>query len=127
MSRAEREHVLSALHQQGVSAWPAIDVPLERFSAHLALVNPTEPTVEALAKLSGEGLMLCVGCLEGQPAALGIFESLYLAPLARVLGKLEGGSEVANDVLQRLRGQFLAPASGHSSFLSYSGAGALGV
>jgi RNA polymerase sigma-70 factor (ECF subfamily) len=127
MSRAEREHVLSALHQQGVSAWPAIDVPLERFSAHLALVNPTEPTVEALAKLSGEGLMLCVGCLEGQPAALGIFESLYLAPLARVLGKLEGGSEVANDVLQRLRGQFLAPASGRSSFLSYSGAGALGV
>jgi RNA polymerase sigma-70 factor (ECF subfamily) len=123
----DAERILVELHQQGVNAWPAIDVPLSRFSAHVEAVSPADLSLDALAKLSGEGLTLCVACLEQQPAAMGIFESVYLAPLARVLAKLDGGAEVADDVLQRLRAQFFAPANGRSSFFAYSGGGALAV
>lgn len=124
---ADAERILVELHQQGVEAWPAIDVSLARFTAHVEAVSPPSLELDALAKLSGEGLTLAAACLDQQPAAMSIFESVYLAPLSRVLAKLDGGSEVANDVLQRLRAQFFAPASGKSSFFAYSGAGAFAV
>ncbi|MBL8910180.1 MAG: hypothetical protein JNM17_05675 [Archangium sp.] len=124
----DAEKILVELHQQGVEAWPAIDVSLERFSKHVEAVSPPTLDLDALAKLSGEGLTLSAACLDQQPAAMSIFESVYLAPLSRVLAKLDGGSEVANDVLQRLRAQFFAPSpTGRSSFFAYSGAGAFAV
>ena len=126
-STAEWNDVFEELHEQGVDAWPALDVSLERFVQHLAQVTPAELSLDALARLSGEGLTLCIACLDQQPSAISIFDSVFLSPLSRVLSKLDGGSEVAADVLQRLRAQFFAPASGRSSFLAYSGAGSLGV
>ncbi len=124
----ELEQALEKLHAQGVAAWPALDFEPTRFAAHVAKVAPSEATIETLMGLSGEGLMLCATCLEGNAAALSIFESVYLAPLARVLQKLEGGRELAQDTLQKLRSQFLAPENDQpSAFLSYSGRGALAV
>ncbi|MFT3713634.1 MAG: sigma factor-like helix-turn-helix DNA-binding protein [Archangium sp.] len=124
----DAERILVELHQQGVNAWPAIDLPLLRFSAHVEAVSKAELSLDELAKLSGEGLTLAAACLERQSAAISIFESVYLAPLSRVLQKLDGGPEIAADVLQRLRAQFFAPtADARSSFLAYSGGGALAV
>lgn len=124
---SDAEPILVELHQQGLDAWPAIDVSLARLSQHIEAVAPPDLSLDALAKLSGEGLTLAAACLDQQPAAVSIFESVYLAPLSRVLARLEGGAEIADDVLQRLRAQFFAPASGRSSFFAYSGAGALAV
>ena len=124
---SDAEPILVELHQQGLDAWPAIDVSLARLSQHIEAVAPPDLSLDALAKLSGEGLTLAAACLDAQPAAVSIFESVYLAPLSRVLARLEGGAEIADDVLQRLRAQFFAPASGRSSFFAYSGAGALAV
>jgi RNA polymerase sigma-70 factor (ECF subfamily) len=121
------EPVLAALHQQGVDAWPAIDLSRARFVEHLAAVSAPDLALDAAARLSGEGLTLCAACLDRQPSALGIFESVFLAPLSRVLGKLDGGAEVAADALQQLRAQFFSPPDGRSAFLKYAGAGALGV
>ena len=113
---------------QGATAWPALEVEPGRFAEHVAKVAPADATSQTLAVLSGEGLALCVACLEGCAPAIAIFESVYLAPLARVLQKMEGGRELAQDTLQKLRSQFFAPEMDQpSAFFSYSGRGALAV
>lgn len=119
------DEALRGLHAQGVSSWPAIDLALERFVAHVKQVAPSGLAPDAIALLSGEGLTLAAACLEGQPAAISIFDSVYLTPLDRVLRKLDGGSELAAETIQGLRAQFLVERP--SAFLSYSGRGALSV
>ena len=122
------EAALEKLHAQGATAWPALEVEPARFAEHVARVAPADATSETLGALSGEGLALCVACLEGSGPAIAIFESVYLAPLARVLQKMEGGRELAQDTLQKLRSQFFAPERDQpSAFFSYSGRGALAV
>jgi RNA polymerase sigma-70 factor (ECF subfamily) len=117
---------MAKLHAQGSEAWPALELTTAEFAAHVARVAPAA-TEEVLSSLSGEGLLLCAACLQGNATAIGIFDSVYLAPLARVLQKMEGGRELAQDVLQKLRAQFFAPGDQPSAFLSYSGKGALAM
>lgn len=122
------EEALARLHARATAAWPSLPLPLSTLVEHVARVAPADVSPATLGGLSEEGLALCAACLAGQPKALSIFESEYLAPLGRVLQKLEGGSALTADALQTLRLQFLAP--GHlqpSAFLSYSGRGALAV
>ncbi len=119
---------LTALHRQGTESWPALEVPVEAFAAHVARVAPSEVDEAGLEGLSGEGLLLCAACLNGVPAAASIFESVFLAPLSRVLSRVDGNADLAPDALQRIRAQFFAPGPGQTSaFLSYSGRGALAV
>lgn len=119
---------LVRLFQQGRSAWPAIEVSLDAFVAHVAAVSATTLPVAELEGLSGEGLYLCAACLRGDGSAHTLFDTVFLSPLSRVVGKVDGGRELSADVVQQLRGQFFAPAAGQrSAFLSYSGRGALAV
>ncbi|MDP3505188.1 MAG: sigma factor-like helix-turn-helix DNA-binding protein [Myxococcales bacterium] len=119
---------LTALHREGTEAWPALDLSLDVFAAHVARVAPADVDDAGLEALSGEGLVLCAACLAGVPAAASIFESVFLAPLTRVLSRVDGNADLAPDALQRIRAQFFAPGPGQTSaFLSYSGRGALAV
>lgn len=119
---------LLSLFMQGREAWPALDVTLERFVKHVSKVAPDGSSADELASLSGEGLLLCAACLDDDPKAANVFETVFLAPLARVLGKLDDGRELSADTLQQLRAQFFAPSAGQTSaFLMYSGRGALAV
>lgn len=115
---------MRALYAQGVAAWPGLEVPFERFAAHVQQVAPGEPSLETL---SGEGLLLCAACVAGDARAQALFETSQLTPLKRVLEKLDGGSEVAADALQQVRVQCFPPPGQPSLLLSYSGRGALGV
>ena len=119
---------LVAAFRQGCAAWPAVDLPLETFVAHVAQVSPSALEPADLDAASGEGLYLCAACVSGDRRAHGLFESVFLQPLVRVIGKLEGGRELAADVLQDVRAQFFSPRHGvPSAFLAYSGRGALAV
>lgn len=122
------EDALQRLFEQGTHAWPALELDFDRFGAHVAQVVPKDLTMKDLSGLSGEGLFLCAACVEQVPSAANVFETVFLAPLARVLSRLDGGPELAADALQKIRTQFFAPAKGQqSAFASYSGRGALAV
>ena len=124
----EHGAALLSLFAQGREAWPALDVTLDRFVKHVAKVAPPDSSADELGGLSGEGLLLCAACLDDDPKAANVFDTVFLAPLSRVLGKLEGGRELSADTLQQLRAQFFAPSAGQTSaFLMYSGRGALAV
>ncbi len=119
---------LVACFSQGRAAWPAVDVSLDAFVEHVAAVSSPPLSPEDVARLSGEGLYLCAAGARGDARARALFETAYLAPLTRVVGKVDGGRDLSEDVLQQLRAQFFAPAAGQASaFASYSGRGALAV
>jgi len=120
--------VLVAAFHEGHAAWPSLDLSLEVFVRHIAAVSPRPLTLDDQSSLSGEGLFLCAACLSGEAKAHALFETVFLAPLMRVVGKMEGGRELADDALQQLRAQFFSPGPGQTSaFLAYSGRGALAV
>ena len=119
---------LVAAFTLGRARWPGVAVPLTDFVAHVARVTPADRQPESLEAGAGEGLYLCAACLSGDARALAHFEEALLQPLGRVIGKMEGGRALADDVLQDVRAQFCSPPAGRpSAFLAYSGRGALGT
>ncbi len=122
------ERTLQSLYAEGSAAWPAIELGFDAFVDHVAAVTPKGASLVDLEGLSGEGLYLSAACTSGNAKAASVFESVHLAPLTRVLSRLDGGPELAADALQKIRAQFFAPGPGQqSAFLSYSGRGALAV
>jgi RNA polymerase sigma-70 factor, ECF subfamily len=125
---ADVSRALVAAFHQGRAAWPALEVSLEGFVTHVARVSDAGLTLAELEGVSGEGLYLCAACVSGDVKAHALFDSVFLEPLLRVIGKLDGGRELAKDVLQDVRAQFFSPRAGQASaFFAYSGRGALAV
>ncbi len=98
-------------------AWPGVTVDGERF-AEFAATRAVTDDVRV-------DLVLACACLDGQPAALTLFEERLLAPVAVRL-RAAMGSSVADETIGRLREQlFVGTAGGKPKLGAYSGRGDL--
>ena len=100
--------------------WPTITVTAERLAQH---------AVGCGLDLTGElraDLVLACACLDGQAAALAIFEHELLAPVQARLARAGIGAHAAEETISRLRASlFVAEAGARPRLGSYSGRGDL--
>lgn len=100
-------------------AWPTITLPFERFVAHGAAQNVSEPS--AIAHL--DELFLTCACGAGNERALAILEERYLIPARGCLHRLDPRPEFIDDVMQELRTKLLI--GDDPRILRYGGRGPL--
>jgi RNA polymerase sigma-70 factor (ECF subfamily) len=99
------------------AVWPGISVSTERLAGVLATREAAECKPD---------LVLACACLEGDPAAIALFEARILAPVAQRLARSGMGTTVADEVTSRLRETlFIGAAGGEPRLASYSGRGEL--
>jgi RNA polymerase sigma-70 factor, ECF subfamily len=110
---------VDALVAQARELWPEITVSGERFARFLADRGESEPACRV-------DLVLACACLDGDPAALALFEERLLAPVVQRLARSGLGTGVADEVTSRLRETLFVGAPGGAPRLaSYSGRGEL--
>src|ERR1700732_3744202 len=87
--------------ERGRHAWPAFEISLEDFSAHItARLEPAAPADPALPH--AEDLYLCCACARALPAALIALDRL-LADVPAWVRHLDPSSDFADEIRQRLR------------------------
>src|SRR5262245_37416184 len=78
------------LWQAGRTAWPAVDLPLDRFAAHVARHAAGAPDPDAAAAdLHAADLYLACACGAGDPVALRLFEEQVLPQAGAALRRLD--------------------------------------
>jgi RNA polymerase sigma-70 factor (ECF subfamily) len=100
------------------AAWPGVGVDITRFEAFVAERDAGDSL--------RTDLVLACACLDGQPAALALFEERLLAPVAARLSRAGLGSAVADETISRLRASlFVADPGTQPKLAAYSGRGDL--
>lgn len=125
MSDAPGGGEIEALWRAGRAAWPAVDVPLERFAAHVARhAEGGDP--EAAADLLGRDLYLACACAGGDPAALRLFEDQILPQADGPLRRLDSSPAFTDEVRQLLRQKlFVGDGASAPKIADYAGRGPL--
>jgi RNA polymerase sigma-70 factor (ECF subfamily) len=121
----ELEEELGRLVREAAAAAPGIDVPPERFVAHVARwIPPDRPPREALAALRLDHLDLACAAADGQAAAVVLIEERCFD---RAAAALRSVGAVADEALQRVREHlFVARPGRPPKIADYAGRGDLG-
>jgi RNA polymerase sigma-70 factor, ECF subfamily len=113
----------------GAAAWPAVELPAERFTEYLAeRLDPALPPERALAATCVPDLYLTCACAARNPAALEAFESHYLSALVGQVSRIDPSPAFADEVRQTLRIRLLMGDEQHDrapAILQYRGQGPL--
>jgi RNA polymerase sigma-70 factor, ECF subfamily len=108
---------IDTLVDQAREVWPGISVSHERLARAVADRDAAECRPD---------LVLACACLDGDSAAIALFEQRLLAPVAQRIARSGLGSAVADDVMSRLRELlFVGTTHGEPRLASYSGRGDL--
>lgn len=103
---------------QAAERWPSVEVERDRFAAFVASRN-------ASGDLRPD-LVLACACLDGDAAALALFEEQLLSPVAARLARTGIGSSAAEEAISRLRAtMFVSEPGARPRLASYSGRGDL--
>ena len=123
------QSVLEALVARARLAWPSLNLPPERFIAHLAgRLPPSKSPLRTLEAVAAEDLYLACCCAEGNPAALAALETTQLPAVARVVASLDVTGVLADEVKQVLRERLLIKReNGPPRIADYAGQGPLRV
>ncbi|MGE0550831.1 MAG: hypothetical protein AB7O24_26890 [Kofleriaceae bacterium] len=117
MTSALDESRIEDARARAAATWPGVEVTAQRLCEFLGDRTSHADDVRL-------DLVLACACLDGQPAALAVFEHQLLAPVAARLQRM--GGDVADEVVSRLRETlFVAPAGTNPKLASYSGRGDL--
>lgn len=111
-SMAANASEISAGHQRGCAAWPAVALSLERFFAHVARLDLEAAALEPNAA----DLFLVMGALDGDACALAALDEEFVRPACGVTARIDRTPEFLADVQQQLRLKLLAgpePSLGH--------------
>jgi RNA polymerase sigma-70 factor (ECF subfamily) len=105
---------------RATARWPQLRVTEERLGAFAASCG-----VDAASDIRPD-LVLACACLDGQPAAIAIFEAELMAPVASKLARLGISSAAADEAISRLRALlYVAEPGGRPKLAAYSGRGDL--
>lgn len=99
----ELAQLLHTLWVRATEAWPTVKLAPEPFMRHLA----TRTTPATLATTRVEDLYLAYACLEGQAAALAVFDQHVISKLDRALESLDSSRAFIDEVRQRVRERLL--------------------
>lgn len=100
-----------------------VDVPLERFAAHVARwLRPDDDPRRALAQLRIDQLWIACAAGHGDAAAIALVERHHLD---RAVAALRGMQGVADEALQRVRELLFVGKQGRPRILDYGGRGEL--
>ncbi len=125
--RVRLETALRAFDATGRAAWPGIVLSAESFVAHAAahLGREADP-VGALAMLHAGDLFLACACAQAAPGAFAAFERAFLAPVPRLVARIDASAAFADDVTQEIREAFLlSGCRARPRIADYSGRGPL--
>lgn len=108
------------------AAWPAIELPTDRFVAYFAerLPDDADPAA-ALRTVNAADLYLACACAHGDPVALAAFDDHCLTAVDRALARLALDADMVGEVKQRLRRALLVSENGPPRIAGYAGRGAL--
>jgi RNA polymerase sigma-70 factor (ECF subfamily) len=105
-------------YERGQAAWPKVQLDRASFEAHVARLAADET--------HAEDLYLTYACGKGDPAALQIFDALFLSHVPRFIARADSSPTVADEIKQRLRAELLvAPPDGKPRIASYAGRASL--
>ena len=108
------------------AAWPALDVTPERFGAYLARLAPAELTLETLAELHLDSLVLTCACAHGDVAALQRCEERYFPILTAALARMRLGTGQIEEITQQMRDElFVRSPTQLPRIADYAGRGNL--
>ncbi len=109
-------------HRKAQLAWPGLTLDFARFAAHArqvgAPVDGAEPDPANAADL-----FLACAAGQGDPAAIELLETRYIAPARASVRRLDARPEFIDDVMQELRAKLLLPPE--PRILKYGGRGPL--
>ena len=100
---------------------PGVALPWGRFADHVAAIAGAEP----LPTTHATDIYLACACAGGDPAAIGVLEQRYLAPVRGSIARYHTSGDFVDEVLQELRGKLLLPPS--PRIARYGGRGPLGA
>lgn len=113
---------IQALYDEASARRPRVNVPLPAFAAAVReRVTPGTPANEVFAA----DLLLAVGCLERDAAALEIFEVECMQNAHKALARLRLDAHANDDVLQRVRTKLLVGDQGPPRLATYAARGPL--
>jgi RNA polymerase sigma-70 factor (ECF subfamily) len=110
--------IINRIREQARSRWPDLELDLEVFQQHVDRLGIDE------VRLSSHGvdLLLASAVLDGNPAALRVFDSI-LASVAVIAGRVEPSRSFIDDVSQELRVKLLTGKT--PKLLGYGAVGSL--
>lgn len=115
------DSTIAAHYEAAQARWPAIALDRATFEAFVAARSSA-----AGETLSHHELFLVCACLRGDPSAIGVFESQYIATVPRHLARATRDRAVIEEVQQRVRERALLGGPRSPSALeSFSGRGSL--
>src|SRR5215510_5887513 len=122
MTAAPRDPALAAW-TAGRAAHPAVDVPLDRFAAHVAAAGADDAGLDR----HGADLYLACACAAGDARALARFDEHVLAPAAAAVRSIDASPAFLDEVRQRVRAALLVPdgAPAAAKLTAYAGRGPL--
>jgi RNA polymerase sigma-70 factor (ECF subfamily) len=114
-----QEFDVAATYGRACARWRAVQLPLDRFVAHVVERNLTREGVQAHA----EDLLLAFACAEGDVRALAAFETNYLSQIPGYVGRFKLAPHLVDEVAQKVRMKLLVGAS--PGLARYAGQGPL--
>lgn len=108
-----------ATYRRTSARWSSVQLPLERFVAHVAAHDVKEENVEAHA----EDLFIAFACAENEPRALKAFDESYLSQIGGYVGRFKLAPHLVDEVAQKVRVKLLVGAS--PGIARYAGQGPL--
>lgn len=93
---------------RGRAAWPMLLLGEEQFAAHLVQLLAEQPELRC-AELRVANLYLARACIDGDAAALAVFEASFLPAIDGTLQRVRLSREQRQDVLQNLRVSLFLP------------------
>jgi RNA polymerase sigma-70 factor (ECF subfamily) len=121
-SAAELGAELERIWQEARAAWPEVSVAPLRFCETLVA---SSDSFAGLARLRANDLYLSCACLDGEPAALRIFDAL-IETVSTMLGKLGEDETLLADAKQHARQSVLPRGELAPALATYNGRGDLG-
>jgi len=109
--------------EEGRAAWPTVDLGERELEAHLATLG----VLDRLERIDAGGVFLACACARAMPAALEAFERAVLSQVPLFLARFDGGSDLADEVSQRLRERLLVASGERPRIATYTGEGPLGA
>jgi RNA polymerase sigma-70 factor (ECF subfamily) len=126
---AELETALAGVLARAKDSWPELPLPTDDFLRHVAeRIPPRTDPLASLPDLHAGDLLVAFGCTRGDPGALAIFESRYMARLASYLRRADALPSFTDEVKQAVRVRLLVAEDGLlPRIASYHGRGPLAV
>jgi RNA polymerase sigma-70 factor (ECF subfamily) len=126
LEREALECELDALCRRARQSLPEIELPIERFAAHVAERVDDDDPLAALRRMAGEDLYLACACGGGDRAALRRFEAELMPQVDKVLRSFPLDAVLSDEIKQAVRVKLFLSPSGPSGIAGYAGRGPLG-